>query len=192
MRYLWSCVSRARMNPRALGCFTPSVVQSPGMSYVPPPPASVGVTSPPGYPTEPVQRGSSRKVVWIVVTVVLSLVVLVLLFVGAIAFVVFGALRSSEPYQHAVQVAAHDPRVLEKLGAPVRPGWLTAGSINVAGDSGSADLTITLEGAAHKGKLYVVARKSEGEWTYQTLALRPVDDTERIDLLSSAGAVKEK
>jgi len=105
---------------------------------------------------------------------------------GAVAYAIFGSMKSSTPYQHAVELATHDPRVLATLGAPVTPGLLLGGSINVAGDSGSADLTIPLEGAARKGKLYVVAKKAEGEWTYQTLAVRTEDGTGRIDLLRPA------
>ncbi len=152
--------------------------------YVPPPPVS-----PPSSPGPASQPISSRKVVWIVASVGLAVVLLVVLFVGLIVSVVFGAVKSSEPYQHALQVATHDPRVLASLGAPVKPGWVPSGSINVAGDSGSADLTLTLKGAAHEGKLYVVAKKSEGEWTYQTLVLKVEGSGERIDLQQPADAL---
>jgi hypothetical protein len=49
-----------------------------------------------------------------------------------------------------------------------------------------------LEGAAHKGKLYIVASKAEGEWSYQMLAVRVEDGTGRIDLLRPADAVPEE
>jgi hypothetical protein len=49
-----------------------------------------------------------------------------------------------------------------------------------------------LEGAAYKAKPYVVAKKFEGEWTYQTLAVRVGDDAERIDLIQPAGASSEE
>lgn len=170
------------------------VVQSPAMSYGYVPPASPPVAPPPpsGYPAANAQPISSKKLAWIVVSVVLAVVLLAALFVGLIVSVVFGAMKSTEPYQHAVQVATHDPRVLARLGEPVKPGWLPAGSISVAGDSGSADLTIALEGTAHKGKLYVVAKKSEGEWTYQKLVLRVEDRGERIDLLQPADALPQE
>jgi Cytochrome oxidase complex assembly protein 1 len=130
--------------------------------------------------------------VWIIIAAFLAVMLLIGLFVGFIFVAVFGALKSSTPYQHAVQVATHDPRVVTRLGTPVKPGWLPGGSINVSGDSGNADLTISLEGAAHKGKLYVVAKKAEGEWTYQTLAVRVEESQERIDLLGQTGASPEE
>jgi hypothetical protein len=157
-----------------------------------PPPHPVAPPSQPAYAPLPAQQPSSKKLVWIIVSVAVVIVGLVMLFVGAIVFAIFGSIKSSTPYQHAVEVATHDPRVLARLGAPVRPGWLPGGSINVAGDSGHADLTIPLEGAAHKGKLYIVASKAEGEWSYQTLAVRVEGGTGRIDLLRPAGALPEE
>jgi len=136
---------------------------------------------------------SSKKVTWIVVSIVLGLFLLFCLFIGAILFAVFASIKGSTPYQHAVEVAMHDGRVGTALGPPVKQGWIAGGSINVAGDSGNAGLNIPMQGTLHKGTLYVVAKKSEGEWTYQKLALRVEDTGERIDLLSSHGrAVPEE
>jgi hypothetical protein len=140
------------------------------------------------YGAPPVAGKSGSKLKWIIVSVVLGILLLVGLFVAAIIGIVFGSMRSSEPYQHAMQVASHDPRVLARLGEPIRPGWLFGGSINVAGESGNADLSIPIEGSRGKGTIYVVAKKSEGEWTYQNLALRIEGSTERIDLLRPPGA----
>jgi hypothetical protein len=58
--------------------------------------------------------------VWIIVPVFLGAVVLVVLFVAAFLFAVFGSLKSSTPYQHGVQPATRDPCVLVELGALVK------------------------------------------------------------------------
>jgi Cytochrome oxidase complex assembly protein 1 len=145
----------------------------------PPPPAMLAANA--GGPPPPLS--SSKKVIWIVVSIVLGLILLVCLFVGAIVVAVFSSIKNSEPSKHAMAVATQDPRVQAALGSPVKSGWLTGGSINVAGSSGDADLNIPLQGTLHKGTLYVVAKKSEGEWTYQKLAVRVEDSDERIDLL---------
>jgi hypothetical protein len=152
------------------------------MNYGPPPP---GPPAPPvaGQTSPPVASKTGGKLKWVILSVVLGILMLVGVFVAAVFMIVFGAMKSSEPYQHAVQVASHDPRVLERLGAPIKPGWLTGGTINVSGGSGAADLTISVEGSRGKGTIFVAARKSEGEWTYQNLALRIEDSRERIDLL---------
>jgi Cytochrome oxidase complex assembly protein 1 len=160
--------------------------------YIPPPPTPGLPPSQPGYAPPPAQSPSSKKLMWIVLTAVGAIIVLVMLFVGAIFFAVFQSLKASTPYQHAVEVATHDPRVLETLGAPVKPGWLPGGSINVSGESGHADLAIPLEGAAHKGKLYIVASKAEGEWSYQILTVRVEGGTVRINLLRPPSALPEE
>jgi len=150
---------------------------------VPPPPA-VGPAPLAGGPPP---RSSTKKVIWIVVSIVLGLLLLFCLFIGGILVAVFSSIKASEPSKHAIAVATRDPRVQTALGSPVKPGWIAGGSINVAGDSGKADLNIPMQGALHKGTLYVVAKKSEGEWTYQKLALRVEDTGDRIDLLSPPG-----
>jgi hypothetical protein len=156
------------------------------MSYVPPPPAPSA--SGQMYGSPPVAGKSGSKLKWIIISVVLVIFVVVALFVVGIVSIVFGAIKSSDPYQHAVQVATHDPRVLARLGTPIKEGWIPAGSINVSGGSGQADLSISVEGSRAKGTIYVVARKTEGEWVYQNLALRVEDSEERIDLLRPSGS----
>ncbi len=156
------------------------------MSYgsVPPPPIAPGQAP---YSAAPQPPLSNKKLKWIILAVVLAFLLLIGLFVGGLLAVIFGALKSSEPYQHAVQTATHDPRVLASLGAPVKPGWLPSGSIHVSGPSGNADLALSLQGTARKGTLYVVAKKSAGRWTYQTLELR-VEGEPDLDLLQPPGA----
>lgn len=140
---------------------------------VPPPPGASGAPAPPSV---------SRKLIWIIVSVVVAVALLAVLFVGGIATAVFSLVKSSEPYQHGLQMATHDPRVIAELGAPLQPGWLVNGSIQTSGPSGSADIAIPLNGSRMKGTLYVVAKKSAGQWTYQTLELRTEGQPD-IDLL---------
>ncbi len=151
--------------------------------YFPPPPSSSPAPGAYANFPSPAPPRSSKKIAWIIVSIVLVLFVLIVLFVGAIVFAVFASIKSSTPYEHAVEVALHDGRVQAALGRPIKQGWIAGGSINVAGNTGNADLSIPMQGTLHKGTLYVVARKSEGEWTYRTLALRVEDTGERIELL---------
>ena len=131
--------------------------------------------------------------VWLIVAAVLGVVLLIVLFVSAIVAVVFGAMKSSDPYRFAMQTAAQDSRVAAKLGSPVHAGWLISGNISVNNDSGKADLSIPVQGSIHKGAIHVVARKSAGEWTYQQLTLKAEDSSERVDLLKPPSAEpKEK
>src|SRR2546430_9696343 len=105
----------------------------PPPSYAPPPyPGSQNAS--PGW--------FRRNRGWFIPTLVVAIVLLGVLFVAGIVGLVFGMLKSTEPYQHGVQVATHDPRVQAKLGAPVKPGWLVSGSVNLSGSSGEADISI--------------------------------------------------
>ena len=151
-----------------------------------PPPPSPSVLS----PAAPVQPGARprRRLVWIVVAAFLGVLLLVVLFIGAIAAAVLGSMRSSEPYRFAMQTATHDPRVLSRLGSPVKAGLWVNGTINIRNDSGDADLSIPVQGPLHKGTIHIVAKKSEGEWTYQRLTLKVESGSERLDLLVPASA----
>src|SRR6185503_15993946 len=96
---------------------------------------------------------------------------------------VFGLMKSSEPYQHAVAVASSNPDVVRELGTPITPGWFTSGNINVSGSSGDADLAIPLNGSRHRGTLYVVAKKNDGAWTYTKLKMLVEGQESSIELL---------
>src|SRR5262249_45616831 len=158
-------------------------------SYAPPPPPS----PPPDYPPAVASPGPRKKVVWIVLAAVLGGVLLFALFIGAIFAVVFGSIRSSEPFRYAGDVASHDPRALAMPVGPVKPGLLVSGNISVQNDSGHAALSIPVQGSTHKGTIHVVAKKSEGEWTYDSLVLEVEDGPERLDLLHpSPGTTEEK
>jgi hypothetical protein len=160
------------------------IVESRAVSYgyVPPPPR---VGPPLGSPPPALQRRSSSKILWIIFGAVLGGGVLIAFFVFAIMAAVFGALRSSEPYHHSIEVATHDRRVIAALGSPIRPGWLPSGSFNVNGASGDATLEIGLDGTAHRGTVFVIAHRSEGVWSYQNLAVRVEETGQRIDLLTT-------
>lgn len=154
--------------------------------YTPPPapPPQMPYGYVPPYPDMPGARPRKNRT-WIIATTIVGAIGLIVLFVAGILAAVFGAMKSSEPCQHAVQVATRDPRAVAALGAPVAAGWLLSGNINVSGPSGNADLAIPVSGSHRNGTIYVVARKSAGRWKYQTLELTVDGQEERIDLLSA-------
>lgn len=81
--------------------------------------------------------------------------------------------------------AESDPAIVERLGEPIRQGWLTTGSVNMSGMSGSAEISVPISGPQGKGTLYVVATKSEGIWTFSTLHFLQEGEAMPLDLLSS-------
>lgn len=128
----------------------------------------------------------SRNWKWFVPTLVLGLVLLLALFVGGLLTFVFGLLKSSEPYQHAVAVASSNPAVVRELGAPVSPGWYVSGNINFSGTSGDANLAIPLKGSLHRGTVYVVAKKTDGVWSYDKLRMLVEGQESPIELLPTS------
>lgn len=134
----------------------------------------------------PVQPGWwQRNWKWCVPVLATLLLALFAAFAFGIVALVFGAIRSSGPYQHAVTRAQSDPAVIAALGEPIHAGWFVQGNINLNGASGKADLAIPLDGARTDGTLYVVAEKRAGEWRYETLAIN-VDGGDRIVLEDNA------
>lgn len=111
----------------------------------------------------------------------LTFIVLALAFIATVFYLISAAVRSSTPYKESVARAQAHPTVIEQLGSPVEASWLVSGSVNVSGPSGTADLAIPIHGPKGKGNLYVVAKKSAGEWTYTTVVAEI--GKSRIDLL---------
>lgn len=136
-------------------------------------------------PPPPVPRKSwfARNWKWFLPTIILVPLLLLALFIGVIFSAVFGMMKSSEPYQHAVAVASQDARVSAQLGAPVTPGWYASGNINLSNDSGNAELAIPLKGALRHGTVFVMAKKSDGIWSYQRLEVEIEGAPDRINLL---------
>lgn len=139
------------------------------------------------YLPSPVEYGApqpswfSKNWKWLVPLLIAGVLACVV-FVGSLAWFIFGLIKSSEPYKHSVDLVMHDPQAVSALGAPIQTGWLINGSIRLSGSSGFADLAISVHGQAHKGTVYVLARKFAGQWNYQRILLN-VDSGEQIDLL---------
>lgn len=135
--------------------------------------------------SQPAYPGStwwSRNWKWFVPSLAIVLLTLFAAFVLGILGLVFGALKSSEPYRHAVAQARADARVVAALGTPIQAGWFVQGNFNTDGTHGAADLAIPLDGPAADGTLYVVAGKSAGAWRYETLAVTVDGSGQRIVL----------
>ena len=114
----------------------------------------------------------------------LGIIILAGAFIGGIFFLIMGSIRSSDAYQQALAKAGASPEVVVRLGQPLKPGWMVSGSINVSGPSGDADLAIPVSGPKGKGTLYVVGKKSAGQWTYSRMEVEVEGQPGRIDLLA--------
>ena len=138
------------------------------------------------------QNWLARNWKWLVPVAVVGLFVVLGSFVGTILLIVETSIQHSDFYPVALARARANPEVLEKLGQPLQAGWLASGSINVSstsssGSSGNAKVSIPIHGPKGKGTLYVVAQKTAGEWTFETLQVEIEGASQRIDLLQTSG-----
>jgi hypothetical protein len=134
----------------------------------------------------------SRNWKWVVPVGLLSILLLMAAFVGSIFLILETSFQHSDCYQQALARARSSPQVLETIGQPLVSGWLTSGSVNISGPSGSADISIPISGPKGRGTIYVVAKKTAGEWSFQRLEVAAEGNANRIDLLKpEEGTVQE-
>ena len=123
-----------------------------------------------------------RNYKWFVPTICIGGLLSVAGFAALIFCVVFGVMKSSDAYKEAVARAKADPTVIQALGSPITEGFFVTGNIRVNNSSGYANLAIPISGPNGNATIYVVASKSEGQWTFQRLIVGIVKTGLRIDL----------
>jgi hypothetical protein len=121
---------------------------------------------------------------WFVPVGCLSMVLMIGVFVAAVAYFALGSIKSSYVYQEAIAKTRGNAAVVRELGEPIEPGWLISGSINVNESSGNADVSIPVSGPKKSGKVYVSAVKKLGKWDFSALEVEIEGKTERINLLT--------
>ena len=114
-----------------------------------------------------------------------GIAVLFVVFVGSVMLIVFSAVKSTDVYKDAFARAKANPAVIKALGSPITEGFLVSGNTNVNGASGETNLSIPIAGPKGNGTIYVVARKSLGQWTYSGLVVEIAKTHKRINLLQS-------
>jgi hypothetical protein len=114
-----------------------------------------------------------------------SLIVLCGIGIVVIVAIVFGAIRSTDVYRTALLTAQKDPRVVEAIGSPIRPGFWFTGSVHTEGRSGNADIEFSIRGPKGKALVHAVATKESGNWHYSELTVTPAApaNSPPIDLL---------
>jgi hypothetical protein len=73
----------------------------------------------PPSPEQPQRNWWSKNAFWVVPLGCIGVVSIIGVFVITILFLVYGALRSSDPYKQALATANADTRVVRVLGAPI-------------------------------------------------------------------------
>jgi len=114
-----------------------------------------------------------------------------MVLLGAFFLVVFAivetSFRNSTVYQEALARAEHDPRVITRLGIPLKPGRVLQGQINVSGSTGQANLAIPVTGPRGRATVILEASKVSGSWVFRTLEVQVEGQSERVNLLEADG-----
>jgi hypothetical protein len=113
----------------------------------------------------------------------LGIIGIIGVLVIAVLFLVYGALKSSDPYKQALATANGDARVVRALGSPITDRFFTTGSFNTSGPTGRAEFALPVKGPKGNATIFVTASKSLGEWNFEALVVETTGTRERIDLL---------
>jgi hypothetical protein len=104
--------------------------------------------------------------------------------IAVIVTIVFGVIKSSDVYKDALARAQNDPRVIQALGTPVRPGFLVSGNVAIKERTGTANISFPIHGPRGEGDVRGVATRDESGWHYSELTAH-VPNGPPINLLSS-------
>ncbi len=107
---------------------------------------------------------------------------------ASVFMIVFGAIKSTVPYQSSVARATGDENVQQLLGTPVEAGFFVTGNIEVQNNSGKANLSIPISGPKDSATLNVVAKRENGQWIYSVMQVIGENGL-RIDLSTEPSRV---
>ena len=108
--------------------------------------------------------------------------------VAVIFYFVIGVIKSTGPYQTAVNTAKNSPEVQAELGTPIEPGFMPTGNVNTntsnGTGSGTADLSVPLKGPKGSGKVHYAATKNGDAWEVSDFTVTIDGSGRTIDLQS--------
>lgn len=105
-------------------------------------------------------------------------------FMAALLTFIEHEIKLSSVYQVSLARAQESADVARIVGLPVKPGWLVTGEITESTDgTGSATLSIPLDGPRGHGTLHVQAQRRGGKWRPYVLQFVSADKTSAVNLL---------
>jgi hypothetical protein len=114
---------------------------------------------------------------WMLPVGCLGLILGLVLVIGGIVFAAMSAMKSSDVYQGALRVAQTHPAAIQRLGEPIKDGWLVSGNVNYTNGNGNANFDIPVSGPKGSGTLHVRAINPSGAWMYERLDLAAGGET---------------
>jgi Cytochrome oxidase complex assembly protein 1 len=136
------------------------------------------LVAPAGDSSNATPSGLSKVgIAWVVIGVIATLS----LFFVSVFVLVESMFHASSVYSMALAKAQESPCVVQKLGTPMKPDWMTSGQINETNDEGNAELSIPISGPKGSGSLELKAKRENRVWEIQSLILE--HDVDRIQIV---------
>lgn len=125
---------------------------------------------------EPRRGWWRRNWLWVVPSGCLLMLLLLVLCCAGIFGGLLYTMKSSEPYQMALEQVRTNPKVIESLGEPIQEvGWFPSGSVEIENDRGDARFDFDIAGPKGKGHVRTQARRIAGKWGLTTLEVTGPD-----------------
>jgi len=129
---------------------------------------------------------STRKILLIIAGIVLVLGLIVVLFVGGIAFFVFRTIGNSEAADTARTYLRNNEKLKQEIGEVKDFGWLVSGNINVTNGDGVA--TLYLKAIGEKGDANTrVDLQFRGNRAWRVTGASYTRDGKTVDLMQAYG-----
>ena len=137
----------------------------------------------PTQPETPRKGWFARNWMWFIPSGCLTIIVLFAALIGGIFALVEGSIKNSDVYTQAMAHAQANPQVAEQIGLPLKSGWFISGSINESNDTGDANIAIPISGPKGKGTIHATAKRTAGQWQFETLGVTVEGQATSIDLM---------
>lgn len=127
-----------------------------------------------------------RNWVWVVpVGGCLTLIIIGIFVIGGLFFGITSAMKSTEPYQLAMEEAMTNEELKQILGEPVEPAGMMQGSINYSNGKGDVDFSFPVKGPEGEAVIQVKGEKESDYWEYDHLRAIIEKTGDTLDLLDS-------
>lgn len=127
---------------------------------------------------------TTKRLVLVIASVLCAVVLLVLLFVGAISGIVFYSLNHSDATETARSYLRANERLKREIGEVRDFGWLVTGSINSRDADGDATLNLKVMGERAAGKARVGLVYGSGSRWRVTDAFYVDEKGKAVDLMN--------
>jgi len=128
-------------------------------------------------------RWLDRDAGWKIALVFLTCAGLFVAFAALLFGIVSYTFHHSYVFNEAIARAERNAQVVDRIGTPLKPGWLPGGKISVSGSSGRAHMEIPVTGPRGRATINLDAHKVEGTWQFETLEIESENESRWINLL---------